>query len=387
MTELGSRRGGLFLILLSLTAGVTAAGELTVRAVTVDASPPERPWAKIAGDFNGDGLPDIAIGGAKGPLVWYEYPSWKKFLVTEGGYSTVEGEAADIDGDGDLDIVMGGILWYENPGPNGDPRKGPWTAHRVADVKTHDVEVGDLDGDGRLDLVTRNQSSFGTPSGNRFHVWIQKASGEWAHREVACPHGEGLKAVDLDRDGDLDVVIGGRWYENSGDPLEGPWTEQVYAAGWEHPDAEVQTADLNGDGRLDIVLTPAELQGDHYRMSWFEGPANAKAREWREHIIEDDVETVRHALGVGDLNNDEEPDIVTAEMHQGADPDEVIVYLNVSGGERWHREVLSTRGSHDIVLIDIGGDGDLDIVGANHSGDYQAVLLWENLTAGKGNER
>ncbi len=387
MIELGSRRACVRLVLLTWATVTVVAGELPVKVATIDASPPDRPWAKIAADFNGDGLPDVAIGGAKGPLLLYEYPSWNKTLVAEGGYSTVEGEAADIDGDGDQDIVMGGILWYENPRPKGNLQQGPWTAHRVADVRTHDVEIGDVNGDGRLDLVTRNQSSFSNPSGNRFHVWIQTASDKWLHREVACPPGEGIQIADLDRDGDLDVLIPARWYENSGSPLKGPWTEHVYTTAWKHPDAEVQVADLNGDGRLDIVLSPAELKGDHYRMSWFEAPASAKAQDWSEHIIEPSVETVRHALGVGDMNNDGAPDIVTAEMHQGADPDEVLLYLNVSRGESWNRQVLSTKGSHDIVLTDIGADGDLDIVGANHGGEYQHVELWKNLIAGKENQR
>ena len=379
MIQFGSRAAGALFV---LTIGVvlsSQAAELPMRVVTIDANPPENPWAKIAGDFNGDGFPDVAIGGSKGPLVWYEYPSWKKTLVAAGGYSTVEGEAADIDGDGDQDIVMGGILWYENPGPEGKPQQGPWTAHRVAEVPTHDVEIGDLDGDGRLDLVTRNQSAFSHPSGDRFHVWLQTATGEWTHRKVDCPHGEGIQVADLDRDGDLDVVIPARWYENSGDPLAGPWPEHVYAPAWEHRDAEVQTGDLNGDGRLDIVLSPAELADGRYRMSWFEAPEKTAGQGWREHVIESDVETVRHALGVADLDNDGELDIVTAEMHQGADPDEVILFRNVSGGKQWTRQVISTRGSHDIVLTDIGADGDIDIVGANHGGPDQSVLLWENL--------
>lgn len=383
MIGTGSRHARmLFMLLTCATAGVLA-GELPVKVATIDASPPQNPWAKIAADFNGDGLPDVAVGGSKGPLVWYEYPSWNKTLVAEGGYNTVEGEAADIDGDGDQDIVMGGIFWYENPGPKGDPRHGPWTAHRVADVRTHDVEVGDLNGDGHLDLVTRNQSSFGNPSGDRFHVWIQTAGGGWDHREVSCPHGEGIQIADLDRDGDPDVVLPARWYENSGDPLNGPWTSHAYAAAWKHPDAEVQVSDLNGDGLPDIVLAPAELQGDRYRMAWYEASANVRAGNWSEHVIEAGVETVRHALGIGDMDGDGAPDIVTAEMHQGADPDEVLVYLNGSGGQEWKRQVLSTKGSHDIVLADIAADGDLDIIGANHGGDYQPVELWENLTSGK----
>ena len=365
-------------------AVITYADELSVRRVTIDKQPPERPYAKIVADFSGDGLPDIAIGGAKGPLVWYAYPTWKKRLVAEGGYQTVEGEAADIDNDGDQDIVMGGIVWYENPGAMDQSADRPWKVHRVAQVRTHDVEVGDLDGDGRLDIVTRNQSSFSNPSGNRFHVWKQQTPDKWSGLEVECPHGEGIKLSDLDRDSDLDVVIGTRWYENSGDILKGPWAEHIYSTSWKHADTEVQCHDLNNDGRLDIILTPAELKGDMYRISWFEAPEDAKIPNWPEHVIEQVQETVVHALGVGDMNNDGKSDVVVAEMHQGGDPDEVRVYLNQGGGLVWKKQVLSTTGSHDIVVTDIGADGDLDIVGANHAGSLQTVQLWENLTSTTG---
>jgi hypothetical protein len=45
---------------------------------------------------------------------------------------------------------------------------------------------------------------------------------------------------------------------------------------------------------------------------------------------------------------------------------------------------VPSRGSHDILLTDIGGDGDLDIVGANWSGDFQPVELWENRSRTSG---
>ena len=91
-----------------------------------------------------------------------------------------------------------------------------------------------------------------------------------------------------------------------------------------------------------------------------------------------EIETVIHALGVGDFDVDGDADIAYAEMHQGADPDEVVVMLNLGGGDAWSKQVLSNDGSHDIVAGDIGGDGDLDIIGANHGGDKQALILWEN---------
>ena len=65
-------------------------------------------------------------------------------------------------------------------------------------------------------------------------------------------------------------------------------------------------------------------------------------------------------------------------MHQGADPDEVCVYLNRKAGRAWQKQFLSTRGSHDIVVADIGGDGDLDIIGANHGGPFYQLELWRN---------
>lgn len=85
MIQAGSRNVSKLLMLAVCVAVPALAEELRVKLATIDASPPERPWAKIAGDFNGDGLPDVAIGGSQGPLVWYEYPSWKKTIVTEGG--------------------------------------------------------------------------------------------------------------------------------------------------------------------------------------------------------------------------------------------------------------------------------------------------------------
>ena len=85
-------------------------------------------------------------------------------------------------------------------------------------------------------------------------------------------------------------------------------------------------------------------------------------------------------LEIADMNDDHTLDVVVAEMHQGADPDEVRVYVNDDHGLRWTRQVLSRTGSHDIVVADIGSDSDNDIIGANHGGDFQPVELWENLT-------
>ena len=368
------------LLIASLFVNVQAvAQEIRFQHVTVDAHPPQNPWVKVVADFNQDGMPDIGIGGSKGPFVWYEYPSWNKHLVTDGGYATVDGETADIDGDGDADIVLGGIVWLENPGAERVTSGSPWKRHQVAQLNSHDIEVADLDGNGKLDLVTRDQSSFGRPAGNQIQIWKQLDPDSWSRRDLVCPHGEGLKLGDVDCDGDADIIIGARWFENSGDILQGRWREHTYTAKWNHPDAKIGFGDLNSDGRPDIVLTPSELKGNTYRIAWYASPPDPHD-EWEQHVIEAEQETVVHALEIADMNDDHTLDVVVAEMHQGADPDEVRVYVNDDHGLRWTRQVLSRTGSHDIVVADIGSDSDNDIIGANHGGDFQPVELWENLT-------
>jgi hypothetical protein len=145
----------------------------------------------------------------------------------------------------------------------------------------------------------------------------------------------------------------------------------------------VQVKDINADGRPDVILSPSELKGNFYRISWFEAPTDPKATHWREHIIADNVECVIHGLVAADMNCDGIVDVVSAEMHQGADPDEVAVYVNQQKGASWIKQVVSTNGSHYIQAADIGADGDLDLVGANWSGNHQPIEMWRNKFSDK----
>ncbi len=374
---MNTRRGTILLASIAILAWTVsrAGGQIAFERTALDDSVKD-PWAKIIADIDKDGFPDLVIGGQAGPLVWYRYPDWTKAVIADDGYRTVDGEAGDIDGDGDLDIVMGGLIWYENPLPAASPAGWKWTAHQVADHKTHDIELADLDRDGRLDIVSRDQSDFGAKAGDKVYLWRQEADGKWTHRIIECPHGEGLALGDVDRDGDQDVVIGGIWFENDGRILDGAWPAHKFCD-W-HPSASVEVADINGDGRPDIVLAPSELKGNWHRLSWFEAPADPKQGGWAEHVMVDRIECVVHGLATGDFNGDGDIDVVTSEMHQGEDPDEVVVWISRNQGTAWDRQVLSTQGSHSIQAGDIGADGDLDILGANWSGPFQPVELWEN---------
>ncbi len=205
----------------------------------------------------------------------------------------------------------------------------------------------------------------------------------WKRRSFPCPHGEGLAAADLTGDGRPDVIIGGRWYEHPGNALEGEWKEHLYMparrfeTGWTGGDVTACAADLNRDGRLEIILTPAEGKGS---FSWFESPEDPRSGFWREHIVEAAMDHA-HALAAADMDKDGHIDLVVAKMHQAIAPQEVAWFRNPGRGKGWRKEVISTRGSHNIVIVDIGGNGRPDVFGANwndRSPTGGALDLWLN---------
>jgi len=186
--------------------------------------------------------------------------------------------------------------------------------------------------------------------------------------------GEGTKLEDIDADGDLDIVFGGSWLENPGGFRGAPWASHPIAPNW-HPDTRVFVADMNGDGRRDIVLSVSEGKGP---LSWFECPKNPRADAWVEHPVEKEMLEGAHSLLAADVDLDGAPDIITAEMHTSKKK-RVLVYLNEKGSFRPME--LAKTGSHNMQAGDIDGDGDVDIVGKNYAGPGRVVEMWENLSS------
>ena len=335
------------------------------RAV-VDASLPGSLDNKAVGDLDGDGLPDIAVG-TDSQLVWYRAPGWARTEIAGGHNFTTDMQAADVDGDGDTDLVTphydeGVVVWYRNPTRGG----GGWTPVEIGRPGTaHDVEVGDVDGDRRLDVVTRGHAGPTT-------LFRQADPTSWQGVTIsAASASEGIALGDLDRDGRLDIVQNGYWLAAPADVTAGhAWTRHAFAPGWDDGFVAVTVADLDRDGRLDVVLARSESEG---RMAWYEAPPDPRSGGWAEHRIEDDVDFV-HTFEVADMDGDGDDDVVFAEMQQSARR-RVGIFRNGGGGLAWSYLALSGGGSHNIRVADIGRDGDLDVVGANWQGG--AVELWE----------
>jgi type 1 glutamine amidotransferase len=317
-------------------------GSLSFKRVEIDANSPQSAWMKGIGDLNADGLPDLIIGGDNVELVWYEAPNWIKHTIDTSTRSQSGSAVADLDQDGDLDVLIG-TNWYENNGSG-----SAWVKHPLGNAGTHDIVVADMNKDGRLDVAMRGESD------SPVTFFLQQSGGQWNTFDIDPGYGRnGLDVGDIDRDGWPDVAVGGIWMKNpGGDIASGSWAKYTFASGWPQY-AAVKLVDLNADGRLDAVLSPSEQSGE---VAWLEAPANPTG-PWTRHTIQSDVDSI-HSLDVVDMDGDGRLDVVGSEFRGNK---RLFVWLNRGGS--WEARVLATEGLHQTRVADIGSDGDYDIFG------------------------
>lgn len=354
--------------------------------VVVDAHP-ERNGRKAKVIIDPDGRGAV-IGAQTGALGFALYRSGRApARISRRNLRGEDAQAADVDGDGAPDIVVGGLdavtTILHNPLHDGcaDVYRCTWRATVVDDRHlSHDVVVGDVNHDGRIDIATESGVYFNEGRGAR---WA------FAGRDVIPRDGEGTSLIDAEHDGILDVVAPYRAgsilarfvnpLHDGADPAHTPW--QVVPIDARPPFAGNMTtaiADVNGDGRSDVVLAPMYGGGG---LFWYEAPANPGGR-WRRHLIDATVNFVHQgSLQVTDVSGTGTPDIAFAEQDQSPTR-RVGVFYNVDGsGTRWRLQVLGTHGGHNIKAGRLGRDCRPSIVSARHGafGGANPLVVWRNL--------
>ncbi|MEK0082367.1 FG-GAP repeat domain-containing protein [Benzoatithermus flavus] len=370
------RRGLLALILLA--AGMQAPRAHAFRNVLIDGNGPGEAWGKAVGDIDGDGRKDLVVGGfdPRHPgLYWYRNPRWSKAVIDARVRIGTDIEVADLSRDGRADVAAifyergrYGLVWYENT-PAG------WRRHVVdANRMLHDIEVKDLDGDGRPDVVGRGWGA----GGRALHVWRRTAAGGWAHSRIGLPEGgEGLLAVDLDRDRRPDLAVGKYWLENVSRPGAVAFRRHTYNLA-APANAYMAAGTIDGDGRVDLVVSPAERAGQYYRVSWFQAPADPRAGTWTEHVIENRVECVVHFAGIADFDRDGHDDVATAMMQQGRNPKIKIYYNRRGDGTFGPPTIVAHTSSHSMRIIDVRNNGWPSLFGADWNRSPRTpVRMWE----------
>jgi hypothetical protein len=288
-------------------------------------------------DLDKDGVEDLLVGDLgsflpadhqDGAVYWLRgtREGFRPVVLASGLARVADVRAADFDGDGDLDVIAGVFGWrrtgnitlLENRTTNWN---APAFVSRVVDKRTGSIHVpiADVNRDGKPDFIALLAQEH-----ESVVAFVNTGNLEFAVQTIyAAPHpnwgSSGIELVDLDRDGDQDVLMtngdafddfivkpyhGIQWLENTGSyPYVPHWLAQLPGA------HRAQAADVDGDGDLDIVvavmIAGGEMRPQLASLVWLE---QVRPGVFERRTLE--AGTPYHAtLDIGDYNGDGKPDL------------------------------------------------------------------------------
>jgi len=345
--------------------------------------------ACVVFDINQDGAADIVIAERTRPpsVIWLRHTQdgWAKFIIDASKQRPEAGGwPYDVDGDGDLDLILGGdagsdeLWWYENPGPKFAPQT-PWTRRLIKKGRGrahHDQIVADFKGNGQGQLMFWNQGAHklflaDIPNHPRTAgLWPLTEILDTAHVKTAIKQ-EGMAAFDVDGDGQLDLLAGIYWFKHTG----GNHFHAIRIA--DHP-GRIAAGHFRPGKIAQIVLAPGDGNGPLWLIECRGDPTNPK--DWtRRRLLDREVRS-GHTLAVADINGDGHLDIFCAEMHTPGPKQKCAAWALYGNGRGQFlvRQLSAGIGNHESRVADVNGDGRLDIVTKPYTWDTPRVDVWLN---------
>jgi hypothetical protein len=306
------------------------------------------------GDFNGDGILDLAVVNEADNTVSVLLGKSDGAFAPQVTYATGLGPlaivAGDFNGDGNLDLaVTDGNCIPEKFSLNCDVRTvsillgngdGTFRPHFDFATGTEPLSVAadDFNGDGKLDLAVANAQD------NTVSVLLGNGDGTF-QTQVVYPIANGAQSVivaDFNGDHKLDLAVGGGQVSilpGNGDgtfqkPLVSPGTSPLAAA------------DFNGDGKLDLFAGGDILLGNGNGTFVLHATYPSGA-----------------AAAAADLNGDGKPDLVIAQGG-GNNPSSYSVAILLGNGDGTFQSAVqygTAASPSSLIIADLNGDGDLDL--------------------------
>jgi uncharacterized repeat protein (TIGR01451 family) len=301
----------------------------------------------------------------------------RDYAVGNGPYAV---RGADLDGDGDVDLVTANRS-NDTISVLLNDRDGHLTPATPRDYAVGDyprsVCLADLDGDGDVDAVTANLSgdSISVLSNDGDGTFTPFAPRDYAVGDIPFD----ISCADLDGDGDVDLVTANLYSDavsfllNNGggsfvpasprDYFVGNYPRSVWGADWDG-DGDVDLAISRSTGRLVILLNTG---AGHFTSTV---PGNL--------AVHDGPRSIRSA----DLDGDGDMDLVTTNSHS----DDVSVLLNAGDGvftPATPRDYVTGNGAYSVHVADLDGDADLDLAVADSYDDQVSILSNSGLEIAK----
>jgi hypothetical protein len=331
-------------------------------------------WALAAGDFNGDGLTDLAFSSSRQSTptqvgLMFGAPGGTFLSPASYPLGSIPGQPAlaDLNGDGVLDMVVANTGFGGNLSVligNGDGTFKPAVTYPTAFGAGY-VVVADFNGDGKPDIAVAN----GTGS----NILVFPGNGDGTFGTPVASFGAiggafYLAAGDFNKDGKLDLaVLGSVGVQIALGNGDGTFHGNLSLPGVFGASGPIAVADLNGDGNPDVVFTAsndtgiaATPQPGTVLVMLGHGDGTFAA------IVAYPIGKIATSVAIGDLNGDGKPDLAVTDFAPGA-ADVAVLLGNGDGTFQAAVRYPAADGADAVVMGDFNGDGNLDLAVSSNS--------------------